>query len=564
MTLSPDLRRAALLQKRADILRAASFKPVANGYVYRAPKPWIFGRPDHYLVSAAQRDAIIEILVPQTPTKTPVTRLTRLMIVSALALSVSLMSTSLLFLFSVQFPALIAPAEAAAVLMVCFLAITLAMLHRLAVLQLARLQPILASATATIECISNDDVLWAARTGGARTSTRRGFIVNGSINAAFSFAFGAFTYLSWRPGEGFFSYFQLFFMLAAAAIFGVQAVFNYYCALSAKLPESARKIEICFKRTTLIGALAFVAIALVYAGLLSIGIVSPDFVAARARFERSAMAGDAEAMSRLAAQFRDGRGGPQDYVKAREWFEKAAATGDATAMFWVGSLHQKGFGRAQDLALARQWLEKAAAKGDGTAMNWLGSNAQFGTGVAKDLGQARVWYEQAAAAGNSSGMNNLATLFRDGVGVPQDYPKAHAWYEKAAAAGSAQSMTELGVMYLNGWGVTRNIAVAQSWYERAAAAGQMDGMQHLAVLLDNGEGGQADPKRAAHLLLQSAHLGHPWSKAMLTGSLLIFASATRTELKRELTRLGHFHGAIDGVWNDEARAAIAQYLKAAG
>jgi hypothetical protein len=43
--------------------------------------------------------------------------------------------------------------------------------------------------------------------------------------------------------------------------------------------------------------------------------------------------------------------------------------------------------------------------------------------------------------------------------------------------------------------------------------------------------------------------------------LLIFAPATRTEIKRELTQLGQYHGAIDGVWNDEARAAVASYLK---
>ena len=552
------------MQKRADILRAASFKPVAAGYIYRAPKPWVFGRPEHYLVSAAQRDAIIEILVPQTPTTTPVTRLTRLMVISAVAFSVALLTMNLLFLFSVQYPALTTLAGVASVLTVSFLATTLTILHRLALLQLARLRPILASATATTDRISNDDVLWAARTGGDRKSRRRGFVVSGSINAAVSLAFGASTYLSWRPGEGFFSYLQLFFMLAAAAIFGIQAAFNYYCARSERLPESARKIDKFFKRTILGGALAFVAIALVYAGLLSTGIVSPDFVAAHARFERSAMAGDAEAMSRLAAQFRDGRGGPQDYVKAREWFEKAAATGDAKAMFWVGWLHQKGFGGAQDLALARHWFERAAAKGDGAAMSWLGANAQFGTGVAKDLAQARAWYEKAAAAGNSSGMNNLATLFRDGLGVSQDYAKARAWFEKSAAAGSAPSMNELGVMYVNGWGVTRDTAIAQSWYEKAAAAGQLDGMQHLALLLDKGATGQADPKRAAHLLLQSAHLGHPWSKTMLNGPLLIIAPATRTELKRELTQLGQFHGVIDGVWNDEARAAVARYLKVAG
>ena len=48
------------------------------------------------------------------------------------------------------------------------------------------------------------------------------------------------------------------------------------------------------------------------------------------------------------------------------------------------------------------------------------------------------------------------------------------------------------------------------------------------------------PKRAAHLLLSSAQLGHPWSKTMLGGPLLIFAPATRTEIKRsDSTRANH-------------------------
>src|SRR5258705_10775537 len=43
------------------------FKPVPEGYVFRAPNPWIFGPADHYLVSEAQRDEIAAILLPKWP-----------------------------------------------------------------------------------------------------------------------------------------------------------------------------------------------------------------------------------------------------------------------------------------------------------------------------------------------------------------------------------------------------------------------------------------------------------------------------------------------------------------
>ena len=302
---------------------------------------------------------------------------------SALAFVIALLATSMLLLFSTQYPALITAGVVMAAVMVTLLVVTLGTLHRLAVLHLASLQPILAGAAKTNERISNDDVLWASRTGGDSKSTRRNWIISGSINAIASAAFLAFAYLSWHPGEGFFSYMQSFFIIAASALFGFQAAFNCYCALSDRLPGSRSPNRTGLQardphlRPQLRGA--------IYGGLLATGVVQPDLAAARARYARSAMDGDAEAMGRLAAQFRDGRGGPQDYVKAREWYEKAAATGDATAMFWLGWLHQKGFGGAQDFTNAREWFEKAAAKGDGAAMSWLGANAHLGIGSGQRL-----------------------------------------------------------------------------------------------------------------------------------------------------------------------------------
>jgi len=38
--------------------------------------------------------------------------------------------------------------------------------------------------------------------------------------------------------------------------------------------------------------------------------------------------------------------------------------------------------------------------------------------------------------------------------------------------------------------------------------------------------------------------------------------STRTELKHELARLGHYNGPIDDIWDDTARTAVEAYLKA--
>jgi TPR repeat protein len=429
-----------------------------------------------------------------------------------------------------------------------------------ATLQLASVKPILAGTSKTNERISNADVLWASRTGGDGNSVRRRWLFSGTISALFSATFLAFAYVSWHPGEGSFNGATSIFTAAAGVVFGFQAAFHFYCAMCKRLPAHARLVEQICNRTVMCGALGFAILGLGYAALLGSGVIQPDFAATRVRYARLAGAGDIEAMSHLAAEFRDGRGGPRDYAKAREWYGKAAEGGDAPAMVWLGWLYQGGLGGAKDLAGARVWFEKAAAKGDGGAMTWLGVNAQFGIGVAKDVTQAKLWYEQAVAAGDSQGMNSLGTLYRDGLGVPQDYGKAREWFEKAAAAGSGPSMNELGALYLNGWSVDRDPGKARAWYEKAVAVGQLDGMQHLAIMVDRGEAGPADPKRAAHLLLSSANLGHPWSKTMLGGPLLFLTPTTRTEIRRELTGLGLYHGSIDGEWNGEARASVTAYL----
>lgn len=58
MTQSSDMRNSVLF-----------FKQVPEGYVFRAPNPWLFGRADHYLVSEAQRDEIGAILFPRRPAR---------------------------------------------------------------------------------------------------------------------------------------------------------------------------------------------------------------------------------------------------------------------------------------------------------------------------------------------------------------------------------------------------------------------------------------------------------------------------------------------------------------
>ncbi len=49
------------------VLELISFKPVPGGFVYRAPKPWLFGPTRHYLASELEKAEISAIMSPRRP-----------------------------------------------------------------------------------------------------------------------------------------------------------------------------------------------------------------------------------------------------------------------------------------------------------------------------------------------------------------------------------------------------------------------------------------------------------------------------------------------------------------
>ena len=54
-------------------------------------------------------------------------------------------------------------------------------------------------------------------------------------------------------------------------------------------------------------------------------VVQPDYVTARAWFEKAAAQGNAEAQVNLALLYAKGQGGPKDFTKAYMWLNLAAA-----------------------------------------------------------------------------------------------------------------------------------------------------------------------------------------------------------------------------------------------
>ena len=48
-------------------IEAVLFKPVGDRFVFQAPNPWLFGRKSRYLVTAAQKEELLAIVVPRRP-----------------------------------------------------------------------------------------------------------------------------------------------------------------------------------------------------------------------------------------------------------------------------------------------------------------------------------------------------------------------------------------------------------------------------------------------------------------------------------------------------------------
>jgi TPR repeat protein len=86
----------------------------------------------------------------------------------------------------------------------------------------------------------------------------------------------------------------------------------------------------------------FLAIVIVHGGLQLTDTIAPNYPAMFERAEIAAGNGDAEAMARLGWLYRDGKGVAQNHAKAQAWYQKSAAAGNINAMVSLGVMFQAG------------------------------------------------------------------------------------------------------------------------------------------------------------------------------------------------------------------------------
>jgi TPR repeat protein len=156
-------------------------------------------------------------------------------------------------------------------------------------------------------------------------------------------------------------------------------------------------------------------------------------------------------------------------------------------------------------------------------------------------------------------LNTLGVFYERGHGVRQEDAKARDLYNKAAAGGDGYGMNNLGRFYQDGRGGPKDYAKAREWYGKAAAKDNKFAPVNLAEL-PQVIGGTFDYARGAKVVLELAKANNEEVIQDLKGEMRDWRRATRTEIKRELARLGHYSGPIDDKWDDGARTAVGKYL----
>ena len=262
-----------------------------------------------------------------------------------------------------------------------------------------------------------------------------------------------------------------------------------------------------------------------------------------ARFQKKAIAGNAEAQFVIGMMYYRGEGIPKvknefgDTItsspkEAAEWNQKAAAQGHAEAQYTLGIVYTNGIGVPKNEAKAVEWYRKAAAQGHAEAQYALGMVYTNGIGVPKNEAKAVEWYRKAADQGNEWAQYTMGVRYGNGKGVPKDAAKAVDWYRKAATQGHAQAQNNLGWMYYNGEGVPKDAAKAVEWYQKAAAQGEAFAQYSLCRMYGQGIGVSKDMVRAYAWANLAAAQGHKDAKKIRDWLEKILTATERTEGQR--------------------------------
>jgi len=214
----------------------------------------------------------------------------------------------------------------------------------------------------------------------------------------------------------------------------------------------------------------------------------PDLPLAVRSLEKAAKGGDAHSMLLLGRAYETGTGvtssisGTESMVlgfaQARSWYEKSAVAGSAEAHARLGVLNTLGIDAPANLAAASKNFRAAADMNN--ALGQLNLAVLLLRRQAKDNDpeKPRRLLEQASRE-NPNAAFEYAMLFYEGNLVGKDVARAAEIFLSAAKAGNASALTNLGVIAINGELGQADLVSATQWWQLAADAGSRDAQSFL-------------------------------------------------------------------------------------
>ena len=131
---------------------------------------------------------------------------------------------------------------------------------------------------------------------------------------------------------------------------------------------------------------------------------------------------------------------PERLPEAITWIEKSAAAGNTDAMNALSLCYGRGLGVDKDPEKEMEWLTKSADKGDDKALVTLGYRYDNGIGVEANTAKAKELYEMSANKGNVQGAFYLSAKYN----YKDPSSLGRRWLKKSAEGKYLPAMLKLG------------------------------------------------------------------------------------------------------------------------
>ncbi|MCB1510957.1 MAG: SEL1-like repeat protein [Hyphomicrobiaceae bacterium] len=276
---------------------------------------------------------------------------------------------------------------------------------------------------------------------------------------------------------------------------------------------------------------------------------------------RSARAGNATAMVRLALIYFSGVVGERNSTEGQIWLNKAVGLGDPFANFIIGGFLERGVnGFNLNRIRAFRSYKAAADKGYADASFAVGRFYEKGLAGETDPVKARAAYETAVKGGHLQAHIRLGEMLLDGKGGDADPLRAVKMFENASKKGLAEAGYRLAKLYQDGAiGIQQDCTKALAGYKVALSGYEAGAAWGLGLLYLDGCGVAKDREKAISYFRRAALLDHRGALDKLDQMGL--SAYSPREIQELLDELGYRPGTVDGKPGQQTRRAIRKFQR---